>query len=176
MIFGVSLKKFQKIRDDKIEKLSIFDRWQFGRTKKRKFKYNDISDLPFGRFVDCENYLENEDFNNFSLIFVNKYFWQTVYIHELEDIIAEYARQKVELMEQNDFIFNAPQYGEPTKETIGSELRKEFVERFGNYVVLMDVVMGWDKTGYKSIEKWKVSEFFFWANYLTGQKLIEKIK
>ena len=82
----------------------------------------------------------------------------------------------MELIEDNDFIFNPPQYGEPTKETIGSELRKEFVDRFGNYVVLMDMVCKGDFTRYKSVEQWKVSEFFFWANYLTGQKIVKKIK
>jgi len=88
----------------------------------------------------------------------------------------EYARQKKELIEENDFIFNPPQYGEPQKQTIGTELRSEFVERFGNYVVLMDVICKGDMTKYKEVEQWKVRDFFFWANYLKGQKIVENVK
>ena len=176
MIFGISLRKFEMLRDKNFENLDRVSRWQFARTSKRPFKTKKIKDLTFSEFVDCENYLESEQFYEFCAIFVKKFFWQTVYIHDLEPIVKEYSNQKMELIEDNDFIFNPPQYGEPAKETIGSELRKEFVDRFGNYVVLMDMVCKGDFTRYKQVEQWKVSEFFFWANYLTGQKIVEKIK
>ena len=163
-----------KVKD--FEDLDIISKWQFGRKLKRIFKTKQIKDLTFSDFVDCENYLESEQFYNFSRIFVKKYFWQTIYINELECILKEYSSQKDKLVEENDFIFNAPQYGEPVKETIGSELRKEFVQRYGNYVVLMDVLCKGDFTRFKEVEQWKVEEFFFWANYLTGQKIVEKVK
>jgi len=176
MIFGISLKKFELLRKKDFQELDFISKWQFGITSKKPLKTKRIKDLTFNQFVDCENYLENEDFYNFCSIFVNKYFFQTVYVHNLEPILKEYARQKAELVDENDWIFNAPQYGEPEKETIGSELRKEFVERYGSYVVLMDVVCKGDFTKYKAVEQWKVNDFFFWANYLTGQKIIEKVK
>lgn len=176
MIFGITLDKFERIKETPDVKLNWFTRWQFGRISKRTFKVQDIQELTFDKFVDCENFIENEQFKEFCTIFVKRKWWQTIYLHELEKIILEYARQKSELIEQNDFIFNPPQYGEPQKETIGSELRAEFVERFGNYVVLMDVVQAWDKSSYKNIEQWKVRDFFFWANYLKGQKIVETVK
>ena len=176
MIFGITLTKFERIKNKPDLKLNWFDRWQFGRKPKIKFKVQDIQELTFDKFVDCENFIENEQFKDFCAIFVKRKWWQTIYLHDLEGIILEYARQKTELIEENDFIFNPPQYGEPPKQTIGSELRAEFVERFGNYVVLMDVVCKGDMTKYKEVEQWKVSEFFFWANYLKGQKIVENVK
>ncbi len=176
MIFGITLSKFERIKNIPDVKLNWFDRWQFGRTSKRTFEVNDIQELTFDQFVDCENFIENEQFKDFCTIFVKRKWWQTIYLHELESIVLEYASQKAELIEANDFIFNPPQYGEPQKQTIGSELRTEFVERFGNYVVLMDVVCKGDMTKYKEVERWKVRDFFFWANYLKGQKIVENVK
>lgn len=176
MIFGITLKKFERLKDNPDVKLNFFTRWQFGRTKIKRYKFNNIQDLTFDKFVDCENFIENEQFKEFCSIFVKRKFWQTIYLHELETIVLDYARQKKELIEENDFIFNPPQYGEPTKETIGSELRREFVERYGNYVILMDVVCKGDMTKYKEVEQWKVRDFFFWANYLKGQRIVENVK
>jgi hypothetical protein len=176
MIFGIRLSKFERLKDKPEVKLNFFTRWQFGRTKIKRYKFNNIQDLTFDKFVDCENFIENEQFKEFCSIFVKRKFWQTIYLHELETIVLDYARQKKELIEENDFIFNPPQYGEPTKETIGSELRREFVERYGNYVILMDVVCKGDMTKYKEVEQWKVRDFFFWANYLKGQRIVENVK
>jgi len=176
MIFGITLDKFERIKGKEDIKLTWFDRWQFGRTSKRVFKTHEIQDLTFDKFVDCENFIESEQFKDFCSIFVKRKWWQTIYLHELEAIILEYARQKKELIEGNDFIFNPPQYGEPSKESIGSELRNEFVQRYGNYVILMDVVCKGVITQYKDVEQWKVRDFFFWANYLKGQKIVENVK
>jgi hypothetical protein len=176
MIFGITLKKFERLKDKPEVKLNFFTRWQFGRTKIKRYKFNNIRDLSFDKFIDCENFIENEQFKEFCSIFVKRKFWQTIYLHELETIVLDYARQKKELIDENDFIFNPPQYGEPAKETIGSELRREFVERYGNYVILMDVVCKGDMTKYKSVEQWKVRDFFFWANYLKGQRIVENVK
>jgi len=176
MIFGITLKKFEKLKDKQVENLNFFTRWQFGRTKIKRYRFNNIQDLIFDDFVECENFIENEQFKEFCTIFVKRKWWKTIYLHELEAIILEYARQKAELIEENDFIFNPPQYGEPQKQTIGTELRSEFVERFGNYVVLMDVVCKGDMTKYKDVEQWKVRDFLFWANYLKGQKIVENVK
>lgn len=176
MIFGITLSKFERIKGNESFNPNFLERWQFGRTSKRTFKTHDIQELTFDKFVDCESFIENEQFKDFCTIFVKRKWWQTIYLHELEKIIIEYAMQKSELMKENDFIFKPPQYGEPQKETIGSELRNEFAQRFGNYVILMDVVMRWANTSYKEVEQWKVREFFFWANYLKGQKIVENVK
>lgn len=176
MIFGIRLKKFERLKDKPELKLNIITQLQFMVKSNYVFKTNKIQDLTFGDFVDCENFIESEQFNNFCAIFVKRKWWQTIYLHDLEPILLEYAKQKAELIEENDFIFDPPQYGEPQKETIGTELRKDFVERYGSYVILTDVVMKWANVSYKELEKWKVSEFFFWANYLTGQRIIENVK
>lgn len=176
MIFGITLDKFDRIKGKEDIKLTWFDRWQFGRTSKRVFITHDIQDLTFDKFVDCENFIESEQFKEFCSIFVKRKWWQTIYLHELEAIILEYAKQKKELIEENDFIFKPPQYGEPKTPTGGDDLRNEFVQRYGNYVVLMDVVCKGVITQYKEVEQWKVRDFFFWANYLKGQKIVENVK
>lgn len=177
MIFGITLKMLHNLKsqpdDKKVSKRVIR---LLNKKSNKKFKTKQIQDLSFSDFVDCESFLRDENFKDFCSIFVVKNFFDTVYFHNLPLIIEEYSKQKAELIEQNDFIFDPPQYGEQSKETLGTEVQKEFVERFGNYVILMDVVMKWDKSGYKEIEKWKVKEFFFWANYLKGQQLIENVK
>jgi len=176
MILGISLNKFERLKKSDSEKVNKLTRWQFTRKSNYKFKTRTIKDMPFGKFVDCEFAIENEDFKKFINIFVIKRFYQTVYVHNLELILKDYAKQKTELIENNDFIFNPPTYGDPPKQTLGSELRKDFVTRFGNYVVLMDLVQAWDGTGYREIEKWTVNDFFFWANYLSGQRILENVK
>jgi len=40
----------------------------------------------------------------------------------------------------------------------------------------MDVVCKGVIVNYKDVEQWKVREFFFWANYLKGQKIVENVK
>ena len=176
MIFGITLSKFERIKGKESFDPNFLERWQLGRTSKRTFKVNDIQELTFDQFVDCENFIENEQFKDFCTIFVKRKWWQTIYLHSLEAIVLEYARQKAELIEENDFIFNPPIYGEAKPPTNGDQARTEFVERFGNYVVLMDVVCKGDMTKYKEVEQWKVMDFFFWANYLKGQKIVENVK
>lgn len=174
MIFGITLDKFERLKTCK--KVSIITKLQLLRTSKYKFKTKDIYKMSFANFVDCENAIENEDFKKFITIFVIKKFYQTVYLHNLELILKDYANQKSKLVEDNDFIFNPPRYGDPPKQTLGSELRSDFVKRFGNWVVLTDLVCKGDITKYKEIEQWTVNDFFFWANYLTGQKIVENVK
>lgn len=177
MIFGVPLKKYDKLikQGDKARGSKTLMR-KFLLSTEDVFKTRNILDLTFSEFVDAERYLERSEYVNFCRIFVLKKWWQCIYFHNLEPIVKEYGRQKKEIIELYPYIYNPPAYGEPEKETIGSELRKEFVKEFGSYVVLMDKVMAWDKTGFKAIEKWKVSEFMFWANYLIGQKITENVK
>jgi hypothetical protein len=101
--------------------------------------------------------------------------YQTVYVHNLRPIVEDFGNQKAALKEKYYYIFDPPQYGEPVKESIGTEVRKDFVNEFGNWVVLMDLVCK-DKSKYKEVEGWKLEEFLFWANYLSGQKIVENVK
>jgi hypothetical protein len=176
MIFGITLSKFERLKETPDVKLNFLTRWQFGRTKIKRYKFNNIQDLIFDDFVECENFIENEQFKDFCYIFVKRKWWQTIYLHELESIMIEYARQKKELIEDNDFIFNPPQYGEPSKQTIGTELRSEFVERYGNWVNVADTVCKGFHVNPKDVEKWKVQDVMFWANYLKGQRIVENVK
>lgn len=169
-MIGLNLKRFEALK--KGAEPNKWDYLMLLRKPNDKVKVKTIKDLTFEEFVDCENYIRNEQFSNFCSIFAKS----KVYFHNLESVIRRYAEQKAELIQEYEFIFNPPIYGNPAPETIGSELRKEFVESFGIYVVLMDVVQAWDGTGYKAIEKWKLSEFMFWANYLRGQKIVENVK
>jgi hypothetical protein len=176
MIFGITLSKFERLKSKPDVKLNFFTRWQFGRTKVKRYKFANIQELTFDNFVDCENFIENEQFKEFCTIFVKRKFWQTIYLHEMESSVLEYARQKKELIEENDFIFNPPIYGEPPKPSNGNELRSEFVERFGFWVNVADTICKGFHVNPKEVEKWRVQDVMFWANYLKGQRIVENVK
>jgi hypothetical protein len=177
MILGVTLSKYAKLlAQGENAKCSLFTKKLLLKKSNKIFKTKDIENLTMSDFVDLERLLEESNFKDFCCIFVDKFWFQTVYVHNLELIIEDYGKQRARLFKKNYYIFDPPHYGEHGQETIGSELRKDFVNEFGNYVVLMDRVQKWDKTGYKKIEKWKVIDFFFWANYLAGQSIIENVK
>ena len=177
MILGITLNKFAKLnKQGKNIKFAFWINYLLNKKSSYKFKTKDIQDLTFDQYTDLEIFLEAEDFKEFCTIFVLKKWYQIIYVHNLELIMLDYAAQKKSHYELNDFIFNPPIYGEEGSETIGYQVRKEFVERFGNNVVLMDVVCKGDLSKYKLVEQWKVSEFFFWANYLTGQRILEQVK
>jgi hypothetical protein len=177
MILGITLNRFAKIRSqgDNV-KCNFLTKILLEKKPVKKFKCKEIQDLTLDQLVNAEMYLEDEDYTKFCSIFVMQKWWQTIYIHNMSFIIMEFLCQQRMHYELYDFIFDPPQYVEDAKETTGSELKREFVERFGNYVVLMDVICKGDMTKYKAVEQWKVSEFFFWANYLTGQRIIEGVK
>ena len=172
--FGITLSQYNKLQ--KNPKGNLWTKYLLEKKSNRIIKTVDIKTLTFSQMVDLENYLQECDFKNFCSIFVKKNFFRRVYVHNLKNIMLNFAEQKKELFEQYMWLTNPPSYGEPPAETIGNEIRKEFVESFGSYVVLMDRVCKGDLTKYKKVEKWNITEFLFWADYLTGQKIIESIK
>lgn len=136
------------------------------------FDCKNIFQLSISELSDLDRHLENNDYQEFCNIFV---FGNPDSTH-LFKIIEEFGRQKEMLRTTYNYVFDAPIYGEAQQETIGSELRKEFVEEFGSYVVLMDLVCKGNLTKFKKVQKWSVEEFFFWANYLSGQRILENVK
>lgn len=174
MIFGITLKHFARLQaqGDKV-KSNFWINYLLSKTSNKKLDTNRIENLTFDEFLECERFVEEQDYYNFCRIFVKA---KKIYIHNMPLILIDYQQQKQLLFKNYPYIFNPPSYGEPEKETIGSELRKGFVEEFGNWVVLTDVICKGNLARYKQIEKWKLSEFLFWANYLTGQKIIENVK
>ena len=174
MIFGITLKHFARLQSQGDQ---VKVNWWINRlplkTSNKKFKTNNIEDLLFADFVDAERFVEEQNYYDFCSIFVKS---KRIYIHNMASILIDYQQQKEKLYENYPYIFNPPQYGEPDKETIGSELRREFVEEFGNWVVLTDVICKGNLTRYKEVEKWKLSEFLFWANYISGVKILENVK
>lgn len=177
MILGITLSHFACLQS-KGEQAKASKRTLrlLSKTSEKKFRTHKIEDLTFENFIDLENYLSDQNFNDFCRIFVRKKFWQTVYVHNLPLIMQDFADQKKELFENYYWIFDPPQYGEPEKETPGTEVRKEFVEEFGSWVVLMDKVCRGHLVDYKQVEQWKFGEFLFWANYLSGQRIVENLK
>lgn len=177
MIFGITLKHFAKIRaagekakaSKRTKRLLIKD-------SKKAFKTKDILLLSLSEFMECEKYFEDVNYLEFCRIFVVKRFWQTIYLHNMRLILEDWSKQKELLKEENDFIFDPPIYGDPPKETTGSELRIEFVERFGTMAIVMDKICKGDMTRFKEVEKWTVGEFFYWGNYISGQRILENIK
>lgn len=178
MIFGITLKKFQKLQQqgENVKVNFITARLLQKKPKDGKFKTINLYDLTVSKIVDLEIYFTDNDYYNFCRIFVKKNFWQTIYLHNLEAIVYDFGKQKDKLKEQHPYVYDPPQYGEEQKETIGSELRKDFVEEMGDWAVLMDTVCKGRLSEFKQVEQWKVSEFLFWANYLSGQKIIENVK
>ncbi len=174
MIFGITLKHFARLQTQGDQ---VKSNWWINRlllkTSTKKLKTKNIEDLIFSDFVDAERFIEEQNYYNFCCIFVKS---KRIYIHNMASILIDYQSQKEKLYENYPYIFNPPQYGEPEKETIGSELRKEFVQEFGNWVILTDVICSKQNVGFKEVEKWKVSEFLFWANYYSGQKIVENVK
>lgn len=178
MIFGITLKHFARLQKqgEQVRVNFWVAKLLAKQQTKLKFKTAQLENLTVSQIVDLERLFLEEDYYNFCLIFVKKYFWQTVYLHNFEAIATDFANQKQQLRDNHPYIFDPPQYGEPEKGIIGPELRKEFVEEFGDWVVMMDIVCKGRLADYKQVEKWKVSEFLFWANYLTGQKIVENVK
>ena len=174
MIFGITLKHFARLQSqgDKVKSNFWINRLLL-KTSNKKFKTNNIEDLIFSDFVDAERFVEEQNYYDFCFIFVKS---KRIYIHNMASILIDYQSQKEKLYKNYPYIFNPPQYGEPDKETIGSELRKEFVQEFGNWVILTDVICSKQNVSFKEVEKWKVSEFLFWANYFSGQKIVENVK
>jgi len=174
MIFGITLKHFARLQSqgDKVKSNFWNNLLRFNFSNK-KFKTNNIEDLLFADFVDAERFVEEQNYYDFCRIFVKS---KKIYIHNMASILIDYQSQKEKLYENYPYIFNPPKYGEPEKETIGSELRKEFVQEFGNWVILTDVICSKQNVSFKEVEKWKVSEFLFWANYFSGQKIVENVK
>lgn len=177
MIFGITLKNFAKLKalGDKAPNSKRIVRLLLKQSSKR-FRTRNIEDIKFSDYVDLEKYFESEDYSKFCHIFVKKYFWQKVYVHNMPLIIEDFSKQRIELYEKYYYIFDPPQYGIPAEETPGDQIRKEFVEEFGNWVVLTDRVCKGHMIDYKTVEKWKLGEFLFWANYLTGQRIVEAVK
>lgn len=174
MIFGITLKHFARLLAKGENVKSNF--WINRLLKKqsnKQFKTVNIEELTFSDFVDAERFIEEQNYYDFCRIFVKS---KRIYIHNMPMILIDYQNQKELLFEKYQYIFNPPQYGEPQKETVGSELRKEFVQEFGNWVILTDVICKGSLVRYKEVENWKLSEFLFWANYLTGQKILENVK
>ena len=174
MVIGITLKHFDKLlkQGDKA-KNNIWINYLLTKTSDKKLNTNKLTELSFSDFVDLERYFKELDYINFCRIFVKV---KTIYVHNLALVMQDYGEQRKELFEQYKWVFDPPQYGEPAKESVGSELRKEFVEEFGNYVILMDVICKGSLYKYKEIEQWKTEEFLFWANYLSGQRIIENVK
>lgn len=174
MIFGITLKHFARLQSqgDKVKSNFWINRLLL-KTSNKKFKTNNIEDLLFADFVDAERFVEEQNYYDFCRIFVKS---KRICIHNMASILIDYKSKKEKLYENYPYIFNPPQYGEPEKETIGSELKKEFVQEFGNWVVLTDVICSKQNVGFKEVERWRVSEFLFWANYYSGQKIVENVK
>jgi hypothetical protein len=177
MIFGITLKHFAKLQQqgDKAKGGRRVLK-QLERPHVDKFKARQLAELSFSDYVDLKRFYLAEDYLNFCRIFAIVKWWQVIYIHNTGPLMEEFARQTKELTERYYYIFNAPQYGEPAKETIGSELRTEFVAEFGNDVIITDRLCKGRLVDYKEVEKWKTSEVLFWAHYLAGQKIVEDVK
>jgi hypothetical protein len=174
---GITLRKFATLKSqgENIKPSKRLERL-LNKPKVNKFKTKQLKDITFSDYVDLKRYFETEDYYNFCRIFAVKKWYQTIYVHHMDAILIEYKKQSDELIAEYYYVFDPPVYGEPGKQTIGSDLRNDFVQEFGNDVVIMDVIMRWENCSYKDIESWKLSEVLFWANYLIGQRIVENVE
>jgi hypothetical protein len=177
MINGISLKRYQRMLDQgESYKFNFIELKLLSKVSNRVFNTQNILEMKYCDFVDLENCIEENNYIKFCCIFVKKYFWQSVYYHNLKPIIEDFAKQKEELKEKYYYIFDPPTYGEPAPETMGSEVRKDFVQEFGNWVIIMDKACKGKIVDYKIVEQWKLEEVLFWVNYLEGQRITENVK
>lgn len=174
MIFGVTIKKFQRLLNQG-EKAKASKRTLrlIQKASNKKINTKDLLTMSMSDFIDLERFLLELNYYNFCRIFVKDRF---IFAHNLTYIMLDYAKQKENIQELHRWVFNPPQYGEPEKETIGSDLRKDFVLEFGNNVVLTDLICQKQSVNHAEVEKWKVEKFMFWADYYSGQKILENLK
>lgn len=174
---GITLKHFAKLvaladdapNDEKLIKL-------LQQVSNKKWKTIELSSMCFSDFVDLERFFEEMNYIDFCAIFVKKYFWQKIYVHNLYLIIEDYGKKKAELFANYEYCFNPPSYGDPVSSTVGSELRQDFVKEVGIYTVLTDRVCQHQNISFKEVEKWTVEEVFYWANYYSGREILENVK
>ena len=71
MIFGITLKHFARLqaKGDQV-KVNWWINRLLCKTSNKKFKTNKIEDLTFNNFLECERFIEEENYNDFCLIFV----------------------------------------------------------------------------------------------------------
>lgn len=177
MIFGITLKRFAKLQaageNVKCSKRTL----RLIEKKSNKiWRTNDIMEMKVSDYVDLEIYFEELDYVEFCRIFVKRSIWEIIYISHMWKILEDFNNQRNKMYEKFYYIFNPPVYGDPGQSSLGSELKEDFVKEFGNWVVLTDRICKGKLVDYKVIENWKMSEFLFWANYLTGQQIVEKVK
>jgi len=116
MIFGIRLKHYQQLlAQGENAKGNFWINRLLLKQSKKKFSTRNIEQMTVSDFVDAERFLEEYDFYNFSRIFVKKFFWQTVYVHNLKPIVEDFGNQKAALKEKYYYAFDPPQYGEPPK-------------------------------------------------------------
>lgn len=177
MIFGITLKHFAKLQaEGENVKCSKRTLRLIEKKSNKKWRTRDIMEMKVSDYVDLEIYFENLDYIEFCRIFVKRRFYETIYISNMWKILEDFSKQREQMYEKYYYIFNPPVYGDPGQVTMGSELREDFVKEFGNWVVLLDRICKGRLADYKIIENWKMSEFLFWANYLTGQQIVEAVK
>jgi hypothetical protein len=178
MIFNITLKHFAKLLKE--ENPSNWTKLLLSRKSNKHFQSRSLDSLTVGQISSLEIYLEEHNYYEFCRIFVCKKWYETICIQHWPLILQDYIEQKTKFDEQWKevyyYIFNPPQYGMPGEETQGSMLRQDFVNEFGNWVVLTDLILSKQPLGYKEIEKWNIIDFLFWANYYSGQQIIEKVK
>jgi hypothetical protein len=172
----MKLKRFEQLRLQDNREATKREVKQMTAVIDGGFTCRKILDLELGQMADAERHLADFDYSAFCRIFVKRKWYKPFRISHMTAIISEFKVQKDELREMFSWVFDPPSYGEPAKETVGSDLRNEFVNEFGNYVVLTDLLVSKTGLSYKEIERWSVEDFFFWANYYSGQKIVANVK
>ena len=141
-----------------------------------------IKDLKAGDFIDLENWfkeINDEVYDNLEKFYLLLWGYVPKSEEETLEAIKYFESQKVEIIENYDWIYNPPQMptsSEDKEPTIGDEYRKEFAEYYGSYVEIIFRICS--SLNYKPDEvlQMKCEDYLFWGNYLLGKRFCENIK
>ena len=173
----MKLKKFEQLRllgDSR--KPSKKEAKQLAEVIDGGFECRKVLELSLGSFVDAERHLVELDYYSFCRIFVKKKWYKPIRISHMTAILLDFKTQKEEIKDTYRWVFDPPSYGKPAEESVGSQLRADFVLEFGNLVVLTDLLISKMGVSFREVETWSVEDFFFWANYYSSQKIVENVK
>ena len=92
MIFGITLKHFARLqaKGDQV-KVNWWINRLLCKTSNKKFKTNKIEGLTFNDFLECERFIEEQNYYDFCRIFVKA---KRIYIHNMPLILIDYHQQK----------------------------------------------------------------------------------
>lgn len=146
------------------------------------FKYRlNFSFKTAATFIDCENYLADNDLLSFAKIVIEKkYWWQKIFysVAAVNHAVAEYYDYMEPIKERHEWIYNPPpivNINKAKENTIKSEYMNDFVEYYGAYAEITYMLMRGYNCKFEEVINWPLDRYLFQGEYLLRKKRIESI-